>query len=60
MAITKVIILTSGSTWTVPSDFSPSNNTIEAIGGGGGSGSAHGVIQADGLFKGGNSFLQNG
>ena len=37
---TKVIILTSGSTWTVPSDFSPSNNTIEAIGGGGGSGSS--------------------
>ena len=38
--VTKVIFLTSGSTWTVPSDFNPSNNKIEAIGGGGGSGSA--------------------
>ena len=37
---TKVIFLTSGSTWTVPDDWSPSNNKIEAIGGGGGSGSA--------------------
>jgi hypothetical protein len=37
---TKVVFLTSGSTWTVPLDFNFSNNTIEAIGGGGGSGSA--------------------
>jgi len=38
--VTQVVFLTSGSTWTVPSDFNFSNNTIEAIGGGGGSGSA--------------------
>ena len=31
-----VIFLTSGSTWTVPSDWNSSNNTIEVIGGGGG------------------------
>jgi hypothetical protein len=38
--VTRVIFLTSGTTWTVPQDWTPSNNTIEAIGGGGGSGSA--------------------
>ena len=34
----QVIFLTSGSTWTVPSDWNISNNTIEVIGGGGGGG----------------------
>ena len=37
---TRVIFLTSGTTWTVPQDWSPSNNTIEAIGGGGGGGAS--------------------
>jgi hypothetical protein len=32
------IFLTSGTTWTVPSDWSSNNNTIEVIGGGGGGG----------------------
>lgn len=32
---TQVIFLTSGSTWTVPADWNPSNNSIEVIGGGG-------------------------
>src|SRR3954465_10706214 len=32
------IFLTSGTSWTVPSDWSNSNNTIEAIGAGGGGG----------------------
>jgi len=31
---TVVIFLTSGVTWTVPSDWNSSNNTIEVIGGG--------------------------
>ena len=31
----KTIVLTSGSTWTVPSDWNNSANTIEVIGGGG-------------------------
>ena len=33
---TYVVYLTSGSSWTVPSNWSSSNNTIEVIGGGGG------------------------
>lgn len=33
--ITKRVYLTSGSSWTVPADWNSSNNTIEAIGGGG-------------------------
>lgn len=33
--ITKRVYLTSGTSWTVPADWSSSNNTIEAIGGGG-------------------------
>jgi hypothetical protein len=32
---TTIIYLTSGSTWTVPSDWNNANNTIEAIGAGG-------------------------
>src|ERR1019366_5704547 len=35
-ATATVIFITSGTTWTVPSDWNSSNNTIEAIGGGGG------------------------
>jgi hypothetical protein len=31
-----VVFLTSGTTWTVPSDWNSSDNTIEVIGGGGG------------------------
>ena len=31
-----VIFLTSGTSWTVPSDWNSANNTIEVIGGGGG------------------------
>ena len=34
-AATKVIFLTSGSSWTVPSDWNSSSNTIECIGAGG-------------------------
>jgi hypothetical protein len=33
-----VIVLTSGSSWTVPSNWCSLNNTIEVIGGGGGGG----------------------
>lgn len=31
---TKVILLTSGTSWTVPNDWNNSNNTIECVGGG--------------------------
>ena len=33
-----VIILTSGTSWTVPNDWNSSSNIVEAIGGGGGGG----------------------
>jgi type II secretory pathway pseudopilin PulG len=36
MGETKMVFLTSGSSWTVPDDWNSSDNTIEAIGGGGG------------------------
>lgn len=45
-----VIFLTSGSSWTVPSDWNNSANTIECIGGGGGGGRFN---QASGLWGGG-------
>src|SRR5262249_46564027 len=42
VATTKVIFLTTtgAGTWTVPSDWSNSNNSVECIGGGGGGGAA--------------------
>jgi len=52
-----VIILTSGTSWTVPSDFNPNNNTIEAIGAGGGGGQgAFGTNQAGGGAGGGAEY----
>lgn len=35
-AAVKTIVLTSGTTWTVPADWNSTNNKIEVIGGGGG------------------------
>ena len=32
----KIVYLTSGTSWTVPSDWNSTNNTVEVIGGGGG------------------------
>ena len=40
MPDTKVIFLTSGTIWTVPPDWSVSNNPVECIGGGGGGATA--------------------
>lgn len=40
--VTQTITLTSGSTWTVPSDWNSGNNTIQVIGGGGGGSSSGG------------------
>lgn len=34
--VQKVLLITSGTTWTTPSDWNASNNTIICIGGGGG------------------------
>jgi hypothetical protein len=48
------IFLTTGTSWTVPADFNPSNNTIEAIGGGAdgvdGSGTAGGLGGRGGCY----------
>lgn len=44
MAITE-IILTSGTTWAVPVDFDPNNNTVECIEGGeNGGGGSNGLV----------------
>lgn len=43
-----VVYLSSGSKWTVPSDWNNSNNTIEVIGGGGGGGFAIGYYSGGG------------
>jgi hypothetical protein len=42
-----VVILTSGSSWTVPADWNPAANTIEAIGGGAAGGASVGGTGAD-------------
>ena len=44
------VFLTTGSSWTVPSDWNDGNNTIEVIGGGGGGG---GGVSGDGGGGGG-------
>ncbi|BAM86886.1 exported hypothetical protein [Bradyrhizobium oligotrophicum S58] len=54
------IFLTSGSTWTVPSDWNSANNTIEVIGGGaGGAGSNASTEGAGGGGGGGYSKISN-
>src|SRR5438132_1332120 len=58
------IILTSGSTWTVPADFNSFDNRIEVLGGGGNgaAGSGGGVLGGPGGNGGGGgayTFLKN-
>ncbi len=56
----RVIILTSGNTWSVPSEWNNLNNTIEVIGGGGGGGPPSGnVATAGGGGGGGYSKVTN-
>lgn len=47
----RCVILTAGTSWTVPSDFNPANNTVELWGGGGGG--APGTTNANGGGGGG-------
>lgn len=42
----KVIVLTSGTSWTVPSDWNNGANTIEVIGGGGGGSGGLGMVES--------------
>ena len=55
-AITKVIYLTSGSTFVVPVDWNNASNTVEAIGGGGGGAGAN---QAPGGSGGGGAYSKS-
>jgi hypothetical protein len=55
-ATQKVYLLETGSTWTVPSDFNPSNNQIYLYGGGGGGGGSHGTVSTGGGGGGGGGF----
>ena len=57
------VYLTSGSQWTVPSDWNNSNNTVEAYGGGGGGGGGYAdgnyTMAGDGGGGGGYSRISN-
>ena len=57
-AATIVIFLTSGTTWTVPSNWNPNNNTIEVIGAGAGGGGG-GSSRSGGGAGGGYSKISN-
>ena len=48
---TYVIALTSGTSWTVPSDWNNANNSVECIGGGGGSGNQGGSGGGGGAYS---------
>jgi len=52
-----VVFLTSGTSWTVPSDWS-STNTIEIIGGGGAGGGGSGSHAVVGAGGGGRSYAK--
>ena len=48
---TVQIFLTSGTTWTVPTDWNNANNSIEVIGGGGGGTQSSGAGGGGGYSK---------
>ena len=50
---TQTIFLTSGTSWSVPTDWNSTGNTIEVIGGGGGGGGASALFPASGGGGGG-------
>lgn len=52
------IVLTSGTTWTVPADFNATNNTVECWGGGGGGGGANGGSPGSGGGGGGGAYAR--
>lgn len=55
----KTVILTSGTSWTVPNDWNNAANTIEVIGGGGGGGGGTSNIGGGGGGGGGYNALIN-
>lgn len=52
------VVLTSGTSWTVPSDFNTTANTVECWGGGGGGGGANGGSPGSGGGGGGGAYSQ--
>ncbi|MDO8576017.1 MAG: hypothetical protein Q7R90_01750 [bacterium] len=56
---TKTIFITCGTSWSVPSDWNNSNNTIEVIGGGGGGGNGNDGSSGGGGGGGGYSKVSN-
>ena len=56
---TTVVFLTSGTTWTVPVDWTSANNTIEVIGAGGGGGIGTTVTSGRGGGGGAYSRISN-
>src|SRR3989344_5177773 len=59
VAQTVQTYLTSGTSWTVPSEWNSSNNSIEVIGGGGGGGTSNGSSAGTGGGGGGYSKVTN-
>src|ERR1035437_656430 len=53
------IFLTSGTTWTVPTDWNNSNNSIECLGGGGGGSSQNNGASSSGASGGGYGKVSN-
>ncbi len=51
--VATIVLLTTGTSWSVPVDFDPANNTIEGIGGGGGGGGGTNGTGAQGRGGGG-------
>lgn len=49
----NIHVLTSGSSWSVPSDFNPSSNTIHLFGGGGGGANGYSTVGKTGGGGGG-------
>lgn len=55
-AAPTIIFLTTGSSWTVPSDWNPYNNSIEVIGGGGGGANGAAAQGGSGAGAGGGAY----
>jgi hypothetical protein len=56
--VTLTVFLTSGNTWTVPSNWISTNNSIEVIGGGGGGGGVNGGYTDGGGGGGGGGYAR--
>lgn len=55
----RVVVLTSGTSWSVPSDFNPLNNKVELLGGGGNGAAGSANTRSGGGGGGGGYRFQN-